>query len=53
MVFSYTWDGVDHQAFCMDASEHVVNRAALLYQLMHISDNRGKPPKEFVQQISD
>jgi hypothetical protein len=53
MVFSRSWNGIDHRALALDAKDHVTNRASLLYQLMHIGDNRGKLPKEFVQSIDD
>jgi hypothetical protein len=53
MIFSRSWNGIDHRALTLDAREHVTNRASLLYQLMHIGDNRGKLPKEFVQSIDD
>ena len=52
-MFCRTWDGVKHGALPMGPFDHEKHRAGLLYVLMHIRDNKGRPPKEFVQDIDD
>lgn len=53
LVFCRTWDGVKHDALSGSPLDHEKHRAGLLYILMHIRDNKGRPPKEFVQEIDD
>ncbi|KAI4965427.1 hypothetical protein ZWY2020_054598 [Hordeum vulgare] len=53
VVFCQTWDGVKHSALAIDTRDHAAHRSSLLFLLIHIGDNRGRPPKQFVQDIDD